>query len=258
MTAQLISNPWIVCPKPNPRAQLRLFCFPCAGGLASAYNTWPNHLPPEVEICAVQLPGRGKRLAELPFTRLPLLIPALVSVLMPYLDIPFAFIGHSMGATLGFEIARQLRRQNFAQPKHLFVCSCPAPQTPLISPQIHQLPESAFIAELCHRYNAIPLAIATDKALMQLFLPSLRADFTMIDTYIYTEDSALECPITAFGGLQDGAVQCSDLANWRDQTCHIFNLQMFKGDHFFIHNTKSPFLKILSQHLQIVIGGFGR
>jgi len=95
---------------------------------------------------------------------------------MPYLDIPFAFMGHSMGATLGFEIARQLRRQNAPQPLHLFVCSCPAPQTPLIGPQIHQLPEAAFIAELCHRYNAIPLAIATDKALMQLFLPSLRAD----------------------------------------------------------------------------------
>jgi medium-chain acyl-[acyl-carrier-protein] hydrolase len=75
----------------------------------------------------------------------------------------------------------------------------------------------------------------------------------MIDTYIYTEDSALECLIAVFGGLQDGAVKYSDLTNWCDQTCHIFNLQMFRGDHFFIHNLKLPFLETLSQHLQTVI-----
>jgi medium-chain acyl-[acyl-carrier-protein] hydrolase len=253
MTVQPFSTSWLYCPKPNSQAQLRLFCFPCAGGLASAYSGWATRLPAEVEVCAVQLPGRGRRLKESSFTRISPLIQALAPILLPYLDIPFVFLGHSMGATLGFEIARQLRRQGEPQPVHLFVCSCPAPQVPLTGQPIYQLPEAAFISELRHRYNAIPEAIANDAELMQLFLPSLRADFAMIDTYTHTDEAPLDCSITVLGGLQDDTISRSNLANWQDQTCKTFTLQMFTGDHFFIHDKESSFLPTLSQYLQELV-----
>lgn len=253
MTAKLIDS-WITCPKPNPQARLRLFCFPCAGGTTSVYSTWPNNLPPDVEVCSVQLPGRGSRLMERPFTRFSHLLQTLVPILRPYLNIPFAFFGHSMGALLGFEIARQLRQQDNRGPVHLFACSCSAPQTLNFHPPIHILPEAAFVAELHHRYNAIPQPILENNELMQLFLPGLRADFAMIEKYVYTIEKPLDCPITVFGGLQDGAVSPDELEAWRNQTHSSFTLQMFPGDHFFLHNPKSPFLQALSQQMPQMAG----
>lgn len=245
---------WFTCPKPNPQARLRLFCFPCAGGTSSAYNTWSNNLPLDVEVYSVQLPGRGSRIRERPFTRLAHLVQTLVPILQPHLNIPFAFFGHSMGAVLGFEIARQLRRQDNPVPVHLFICSCSAPQIPSRNPPIHELPDAAFVAELRDRYNAIPQPILQNNQLMQLFLPSLRADMAMLETYVYTTEKPLDCSISAFGGLQDSAVRNCDLAEWRDQTRNSFTLQIFPGDHFFLHSNKSPFLQVLSQQMSQFVG----
>jgi len=249
MTTKLTSNPWISCPKPNPQARLRLFCFPCAGGTISAYSQWSNYLPKDVEVHLVQLPGRGYRLEEPPFTRFFPLVQTLTSILRPYLNIPFAFFGHSMGATLAFEITRQLRRENHPSPVHLFGCCCPAPEKPILKPFIHQLPETEFLAELHHRYNAIPQAILQNAQLTQLFLPSLRADFTMIETYVYAYEKPLNCPITVFGGLQDKAICLDSLEAWGYETYSPFTLRMFSGDHFFLHHPQSPFLQFFSQEL---------
>lgn len=252
MTAKLTFNSWISCPQPHPKARLRLFCFPCAGSIATAYSTWSNNLPSDVEVCLVQLPGRGSRIREKPFTSLSALVQTLVPILQPHLDIPFAFFGHSMGALLGFEVARQLRRQVNPIPIHLFACSSSAPQRPILNP-IHTLPEAAFVAELSHRYNAIPQPVLQNSELMQLFLPVLRADLTMLETYVYTNEKPLDCPITVFGGLQDSATSSLNLAEWREQTGSFFTLRMFPGDHFFLHNDKLPFLQVLSQYMEQVL-----
>jgi medium-chain acyl-[acyl-carrier-protein] hydrolase len=249
MTAKLTYDLWISCPQPNPKAHLRLFCFPCAGGTTSTYSQWANKLPKDVEVCLVHLPGRGKRLAESPYTSFLPLIQTLASVLQPYLNIPFTFFGHSMGATLSFEIARKLRQEYNLSPVHLFACCSPAPQKPILRPFIHKMPEAEFLAELCHRYNAIPQEILQNEELLQLFLPCLKADFTMLETYTYTSQMPLDCPISVFGGLQDKAIRADSLEAWREQTCSSFNLQMFPGDHFFLKDPQSLFLLSLSQYL---------
>src|ERR1039458_7197841 len=104
-------DPWISCRRPGPEARLRLFCFPYAGAGALIFRTWSDGLPADVEVCPVQLPGRGTRLMERPFTQLSLLIEALAQALVPFLDKPFAFFGHSLGALVSFELARRIRRQ---------------------------------------------------------------------------------------------------------------------------------------------------
>lgn len=249
MTEKLTFNSWIVCPKPNPQACFRLFCFPCAGGGVSAYSTWSDNLPSNVEVCSIQLPGRGGKITEPPFTRLAPLVQHLIPILQPHLNIKFAFLGHSVGALIGFEVARQLYLQGFPSPVHLFICSCPAPQIPALKPHIHALPEAAFVAELCHRYNAIPQKVLESHELMQLLLSSLRADFAIFETYVYETKKQLNCPISVFGGLQDNVVKYEDLAAWCRQTSNVFKLQLFAGDHFFLHSHRSPFLQVLSQQL---------
>ena len=121
-------DPWVARPRPNARARLRLFCFPFAGGGASTYRGWPAHLPADIEVAAVQLPGREERLRETAFHDATELCVKLVDVLAPYFDRPFAFFGHSMGALVAFELARVLRKSGGPSPAHLFVSARRGPR----------------------------------------------------------------------------------------------------------------------------------
>ena len=249
MTTATAFDSWIACRKPNPQARLRLFCFPYAGTGASIFRTWPDGLPADVEVCPVQFPGRGTRLMETPFAQLWPAVQVLAQALAPLLDKPFAFFGHSLGALVGFELARQLRRQSGVQPVRLFVSADRAPQIPHRCRPIHALPEGEFLGEL-RRLNGIPQKVLEDVELMQIMIPVLRADFAVYETYAYSADPPLNFPISTFGGLQDDRVSRGDLEAWRDQTSVSFSLRMFPGDHFFLHATQALLLQVLSQELR--------
>lgn len=240
---------WVIRSQLNPQAILRLFCFPYAGSSALVFRTWAESLPVSVEVCAVELPGRGTRFTETPFTRLKSLVEESAIALLPYLDKPFAFFGHSMGALVSFELTRLLRQKYSLSPVHLFVCAHRAPQIPNPNLPIYTLPESAFLQELCH-FNGTPKAVLENAELMQLLLPILRADFEAIETYIYQLKPPLEFPITAFGGLSDTQTNIDQLEAWATQTTAAFSLQMLKGDHFFLHSAQSQLLQYITQRLQ--------
>jgi medium-chain acyl-[acyl-carrier-protein] hydrolase len=249
MTTATAFDSWIAFRKPNPQARLRLFCFPYAGTGASIFRTWSDGLPADVEVCPVQFPGRGTRLMESPFTQLSPLVQALAEALVPLLDKPFAFFGHSLGALVGFELARQLRRHSGVQPVGLFVSADRAPQIPPRDRPLHALPEGEFLNEL-RRLNGIPGKVLEDIELMQIMLPVLRADFAVYETYVYTTEPPLDCPISTFGGLQDHRVSRGDLEAWRDQTNASFSLQMLPGDHFFLNKAQPLLHQVLSQELR--------
>src|SRR5436305_4142907 len=164
--------------KPGTTARYRLFCFPYAGGGASVYYTWQASFPSEIEICPVQLPGREGRITERPFDDLPLLVQAITDVVLPYLEIPFAFFGHSMGTLISFELARQLRRQQAPTPVHLFVAGHRAPQLPDPHPPTYHLPEADFVDSL-RRFNGTPETVLQHGELMQVMLAALRADMAI-------------------------------------------------------------------------------
>jgi medium-chain acyl-[acyl-carrier-protein] hydrolase len=185
---------------------------------------------------------------ETPFTQLSPLVEALAQALVPLLDKPFAFFGHSLGALVGFELARQLRRQSGVQPVRLFVSAVRAPQIPHRDRPIHALPVGEFLVEL-RRLNGSPGKVLEDVELMQIMLPVLRADFTVYETYVYSTETPLNCPISTFGGLQDHRVSRGDLDAWHDQTSSSFSLRMFPGDHFFWNATQPVLLQVLSQEL---------
>jgi medium-chain acyl-[acyl-carrier-protein] hydrolase len=242
------STPWLAGYRRNPAAKLRLFCLPYAGGSAFVYNSWFKSLPPQVEVCPVQLPGRGGRILEKPFTQMEPLVGAVAHALRPLFDKPFAFFGHSMGAAIGFEVTRLLRREGAPLPVHLFVSGRSAPQ--LRKPQRHayRLPEAEFIEEL-RRLKGTPAEVLEHPELMQVVMPLVRADFEVIQTYTAADEPPLDVPLTAFGGLMDEDVSREDLEAWGAQTTHAFTSRMLPGDHFYLTTNQHLLLPLLSQEL---------
>jgi medium-chain acyl-[acyl-carrier-protein] hydrolase len=251
MTALGAANRWLRVGRARPRARIRLICFPYAGGGASVFRHWQDGLPDFVEVSSVQLPGRETRFREAPFTRLEPLLSALALALGPHLDPPFAFFGHSMGALVAFELTRHLRRDGRPQPAGLFLSGCAAPQTGTCERPLHALPDAVFCKRL-RGLNGTPTAVFDNHELMQLLLPTLRADFALCETYAFAPGQPLSCPITAWGGLGDDTVGYRELARWREQTLGAFRLRMLPGDHFFL-KTPQLLLRDLAQELRRVM-----
>ena len=237
-------NPWIICPRPNPDAQLKLFCFHYAGGGTLSFRNWEKELHPKIEVNLIQLPGRERRLTEKVFTRIEPLIQQLQFAIIPYLNQPFAFFGYSMGSLIAFELTRALRRNYQISPQHLFVSAYRSPQLPANKSPIHNLPDADFLEEL-RNLNGTPEEILGNYELMSLLLPTIRADFELIETYNYYEAPSLEFPITAFGGLEDTEATQTDLAAWEVHTKGEFNLCMLPGNHFFLYSERSKLLQII-------------
>lgn len=250
-------NSWVVIPKPAPQARLRLFCFPYAGGGASVYYPWAKLLPPEVELCAVQLPGREGRLVEPAIPDLMELVERIGEALQPYLDRPFALFGHSNGGLMAFELTRKLRREGKPGPVHLYVGGRPAPQIERTDDPIHLLPEPEFLDAL-RRLNGTPEEILANTEIMELISPTLRADFSLGETYRYREEPPLDIPLSSYGGRLDDEVSEDEVAGWREQTTGPFRMVMFPGDHFFINGDRERVLAELTAELRGDLTRLGR
>jgi len=227
---------------------MRLFCFPFAGGSASAFYSWSAHLPANIELCAVQLPGRETRMREPLFDRVAPLTRTLADTLAPYFDKPFAFFGHSMGAIIAFELARELRRQGQTNLKGLFVSARVAPQAVVRQRPVHQMTEPELIATL-RRFNGTPEIVFQTPELLDMLLPMLRADFAINECYTYSDEPPLDIPITVFGGTGDTIVDARELDGWAQQTRRAFQLRMLAGDHFFLNTTQPQIIQAIVHSL---------
>jgi len=229
---------WVIVPKTIPSPKLRLFCLPFAGGNANAFREWANFLPDTVELNAVEIPGRGHRLAEPLVKQIEPLVEAIAQGIKPYLDRPFTLFGHSMGALLGFELTHYLKQEFDLQPAHLFLSGRGAPDIVDKEEPIHNLPENEFI-ERIKNYNGTPKEVLEHEELMQIMIPILRSDFEVCETYRYQEKPKLTLPLTVFGGLKDSSAPSADLEAWANYTEGPFALRMFSGDHFYLLQSKA-------------------
>ncbi len=232
--------------------QVRLFCFPHAGGGALVYRAWRNELPDRFSVTPAQAPGREARIAEPPIDDIAALIESLTEELRHWLDLPFVFFGHSMGAVVAFELARSLRRNALALPIALFASGARAPQfrehyTPPPEPG-----DAEFIAEL-RRLEGFPAEILDNPEAMRLLLPALRADARLYRNYVYRPEPPFDFPIFAYGGLEDPNVRREHVEAWRQQTTGAFHLRGFRGGHFFLQRRRSEFLRELSEDLLAMV-----
>jgi surfactin synthase thioesterase subunit len=254
MLRSSLSNDWIVIPRPALSPSVRLLCFPHGGGSATAFNEWPGNLPEDVEVCVVQLPGRGRRMFEPSLNGVNQVIEALLEEFQPFQETPLALFGHSLGAWLAFEFCRQLQLRKIPL-VHLFVSGQIAPQLPDPEAPIRHLSDREFISEVRRRYDGLPEEILRDDEMMTLLLPALRADFTMKETYRYVEGPLLECSVSSFGGHEDCGTSIDELTAWRNQTSLGFSLRMFPGGHFFIDSARKSVLKFVVEDLERSLRG---
>ena len=233
-------------PKPNPR--VRLFCFHYRGGSASIFRQWSNLLPPEIEVCPIQLPGREGRINEKPFTDISELVENLAPSLIPYLDKPFSFYCHSMGTLIGFELAHLLRQKYRLNPLHLFFGGFWTPETHLKMLKQRYGGKSPS-KEVMLQTMEIPEPILNNSQLMAELMPTFQADYQLLRSYIYRRKQPFNCPISVFGGQEDNIVNKNQLMAWRKYTSNKFKLQIMQGNHFFLNDSRKELLDYISQDL---------
>jgi len=240
-----IFNHWITCPAPNPAARLRLFCLPFAGGGASVFRTWARALPRFIEVCPVQLPGRENRYGEPPYTDILRLADALAGQMEPFLQKPFALYGHSMGALLSFELARTLQRQGAPRPLTLFLAAHRAPHLSPRRAPIYALPDEELVHAL-RRLGGLQELVAEDRELLDVFLPTLRADLTSCGLYGYSPDAPLDCPLHLYAGRNDAEVPPEDMEPWSEHSTKSSSLRIFPGGHFFLRSDAEALMQAIA------------
>ena len=224
----LAASPWLRVPRSVPAPRVRLVCFPHAGGAASAFGTWANRLPGDIEVAGVQYPGRQDRIDEPCAQDMEEVVAAVADALRPVAAAPLALFGHSMGAAVAHELAREAE-QTGREVAHLFVSGRPAPGL-RDDGSVHEGGDEALLADV-RRLSGDALE---DPALRDLVLPSLRADYSLIESYVPSGDLTIDAPITACIGEEDPEVTRPEAMAWADHTRGEFRLETFRGDHFYL------------------------
>lgn len=220
---------WLHCAVPKAEPATRLICFPHAGGAASFYRDWGNHLGADVEVHAVRYPGRAERLAEPPATDLRALAADIAEAIVPLADRPVALFGHSLGAAVALETARSLEARG-VEVAHLFASG--SKEGPLPGPD--ELGEDtndddATILRLLE-LGGTPPEVAADPDFQELVLPYVRADGAMFHAYEHRATPALACPVTTIVGDVDVD---ADRRPWTELT-PSFDQRTVSGDHFYL------------------------
>jgi surfactin synthase thioesterase subunit len=223
----------------------RLVCLPHAGGSASFFLPVSATLSPGVDVVAIQYPGRQDRRSERAIPDMTVLADHVHDILRRQPELPLTLFGHSMGAILGFEVARRLETDGHP-PVRLFASGRRAPST-FRDEKIHLRDDAGILAEL-RRLNGTASSLLGDDEMMRATLPALRGDYHAVETYICPEDVTVTCPITVLTGADDPKTSLDEAKAWERHTTGPFDLQVFAGGHFFVSDHADEVMKLLGGH----------
>ncbi|MBB5865962.1 alpha/beta fold hydrolase [Xanthomonas sp. 3058] len=242
--SQTLDHPWLVRASREQRPRT-LYAFPYAGGDAQAYSGWATRLDPSIEWITLELPGRGRCPATVYAD-----IQAFVQALVPLFadsQKPFAFFGHSFGGLLSFLICRALAERGLPLPRGLILSGCKAPACfePLAQPAL----SDAEVLALIRAYGGTPETVLNNRALMSFFLPTIKADLTLVRSYRWQPQPRLPIPLLILSGRQDPTHGLDVAQGWRDETSGETTFQTFEGGHFFIRDQHSEVLAAIDRFL---------
>ncbi|MEH2628724.1 medium-chain acyl-[acyl-carrier-protein] hydrolase [Bradyrhizobium sp. AZCC 1719] len=229
-------------------ARARVYCLPHAGGAAGMFRTWPELLPTDIEICAVEYPGHGSRLGEPLLETIEQVARSVADLVAAGPSEPYALFGHSMGSLVAFEACHLLAARGSAMPRLLIASGHRAPKAPQSTPPMHAAPHAEFIAHL-RQLGATPPEVFRSPDLLELVLPILRADFRACETYRPRDRSKLRIDIAAYGGFCDEDTGRDELLAWQQETTGECVVRMFPGGHFFVLDCADRVVAMLERDL---------
>jgi len=242
---------WVPFRNEGAAIRCRLFAFPHAGGNAAFYRPLRRFMPPEIDLCPVELPGRAARLDEPPFISMSALMEELRHALQPLMAVPFGFFGHSVGSWMAFEAARQLRSRDSRAAMHLFVSGRGSPNLSAPLPPRHRSDHE--LLAILDRFGGTPAAIMEHPELLAALLPGLRADLALADGYSLDAGHHLDCPITVLGGADDQS-HSGGMQAWKDFTRGKFRSRIFPGGHFYVSTAAEALAREFVQDLRATLG----
>jgi pyochelin biosynthesis protein PchC len=238
---------WIRQIHKNAETNVRLVCFPHAGGTSGFYRRWSPQFP-AVELLAVQYPGRQDRRGEPNVENLMDMVPPIADELASWNDRPFAMFGHSMGAAIAFEVARHLEQIGAPTPVWFFASSRSAPSLNR-EKNIPLRDCDGLMAQMRH-FKGTDRRLLDDEEGWQMILPSIRSDFKAVKSYAYTDGPNLQCPLTALTGSSDRLVKLDDAAAWSQHTAGAFELRVFSGGHFYLVECQTKVTELINDRLR--------
>ena len=243
----MTDNPWIRRFHHEPNSRVTLVCFPHAGGSASFFYPVSDAMQATLQVVALQYPGRQDRRHERPLTTIAELADQTFTALRPLMDQPLIFFGHSMGATLAFEVALRMKRAGLGGPATLFASGRRAPSTHR-DETVHLRDDEGLVTEL-KTLSGTDTRILGDLELLRMILPAIRSDYTAIETYEYRPGPALDCPIVALVGESDPKVTLDEARAWAGHTTGAFELCTYRGGHFYLAQHQRAVINVISDHL---------
>lgn len=230
--------------------KIKLFCLPYAGASAIVYSRWKKYLSSEIEICPVELAGRGRRFSSPNYSSMEEAVEDVYNSIKHNLDdVPYALFGHSMGSIIAFELYYRIKRLKHKGPVHIFFSGRGAPKNHSLDRKvIYHLPDDEFLKEVME-YGGMPEEFVGNRELLDIFMPVLRSDFKIIDTYNYIQgNEKIDCNITVLNGIEDNTIKGS-INDWEDYISGTFQVVNFDGGHFFINNQEESVTNVINKVL---------